>query len=253
MLLGLRDLTVEEIDHVLLAGNATAVPLVQLAEVLELPAGRAREASRDLLRVVVVGSGEKRIAFQVDEVVGEQEVLVKSLGKQLARVRNVAGATVLGTGRVAPILNVPDLIKSAISAAVGRPASDLGAVEAEAGRMPILIAEDSITSRMLLKNILETAGYEVKTAVDGMDALTMLRAEDFDLLISDVDMPRMDGFDLTASIRADKKLSELPVILVTALGSREDRERGMEVGANAYIIKSDFDQANLLEAVRRLK
>jgi two-component system chemotaxis sensor kinase CheA len=104
----------------------------------------------------------------------------------------------------------------------------------------------------LVKSILEGAGYEVATAVDGMDALTRLKAEPFDLLVSDVDMPRMNGFELTAKVRADKKLQELPVVLVTALGSQKDREYGIEVGANAYIVKSDFDQSNLLEIIRRL-
>jgi two-component system chemotaxis sensor kinase CheA len=88
--------------------------------------------------------------------------------------------------------------------------------------------------------------------VDGIEAFTTLRGERFDLVVSDVEMPRMNGFDLTAQIRADKKLAELPVVLVTALETREDRERGIDVGANAYLIKSSFDQSNLLEAVRRL-
>ena len=88
--------------------------------------------------------------------------------------------------------------------------------------------------------------------MDGLEAFTLLRAERFDLVVSDVEMPRLNGFDLTARIRADKKLSELPVVLVTALERREDRERGIDVGANAYLVKSSFDQSNLLDAVRRL-
>ena len=105
---------------------------------------------------------------------------------------------------------------------------------------------------MLLKSILESAGYKVKTAVDGLEAFTLIRAEKFDLVVSDVEMPRLNGFDLTARIRADRKLAELPVVLVTALETREDRERGIEVGANAYLVKSRFDQSDLLDAVRRL-
>ncbi len=105
---------------------------------------------------------------------------------------------------------------------------------------------------MLLKGILESAGYRVKTAVDGAEAYTFLRTDKFDLVVSDVEMPRLNGFDLTARIRADKKLARLPVVLVTALESREDRERGIDVGADAYIVKSSFDQSNLLDAVRRL-
>jgi two-component system chemotaxis sensor kinase CheA len=105
---------------------------------------------------------------------------------------------------------------------------------------------------MLLKNILESAGYRVKTAVDGVEAFTLLRTQPFDLVVSDVEMPRLNGFDLTAKIRAEKDLTKLPVVLVTALDSREDRERGIDVGANAYLVKSSFDQSNLLEAVQRL-
>ena len=115
-----------------------------------------------------------------------------------------------------------------------------------------MVVEDSITSRSLLKNILESAGYRVTTAVDGVDAYTTLKTGTFDLIVSDVEMPRMDGFDLTAKVRADKQLGELPVVLVTSLESREHRERGIDVGANAYIVKSSFDQSNLLEVVRQL-
>jgi two-component system chemotaxis sensor kinase CheA len=114
------------------------------------------------------------------------------------------------------------------------------------------VVEDSITSRMLLKNILETAGYRVSTAIDGVEGFTMLKEDSFNLVVSDVDMPRMNGLDMTAKIRSDKSVAEIPVVLVTSLSKREDRERGMEVGANAYIVKSSFDQSNLLEVVERL-
>jgi len=178
-------------------------------------------------------------------------VLVKPLGPQLTRVRNVAGASVLGTGQVVPVLNVPDLLKSAVKRATVALA---GAVEkhTETEKQSILVVEDSITSRALLKNILESAGYRITTAVDGVDAYTTLKTGMFDLIVSDVEMPRMDGFDLTAKVRADRQFAELPVVLVTALGSREHRERGIDVGANAYIVKSSFDQSNLLEVIGRL-
>jgi two-component system chemotaxis sensor kinase CheA len=230
-----------------------AVALVRLGEVLELPGKNPRGDSAEHLQGVVLGSAERRIAFVVDEILNEQEVLVKTLGKQLSRVRNIAGATVLGAGQVVPILNVPDLMKSAVRAqgTAVKPA----AVPQETGqatRKSVLVVEDSITARALVKNILEAAGYEVSTAVDGVDGFTQLRSGQFDMVLSDVDMPRMSGFDLTAKIRADKMLSALPVVLVTALESREDRERGIDVGANAYIVKSSFDQSNLLEVIRRL-
>jgi two-component system chemotaxis sensor kinase CheA len=154
---------------------------------------------------------------------------------------------------VAPVLNSHDLLKSAAAAAraytSGIPGQDDEALKHDKS---ILVVEDSITARGLLKNILETAGYRVTTAVDGVDAWSTLRLESFQLVISDVEMPRMNGFDLTARIRADKNLTELPVLLLTALESREDRERGVDVGANAYIVKSDFDQERLLDVIRRL-
>ncbi|HEY9074083.1 MAG TPA: response regulator, partial [Desulfobaccales bacterium] len=216
-----------------------------------LPAESGRSEGGDQMPVVVLTSAEKRLAFGVDEVLYEQEVLEKPLGAQLSRVRNLSGVTILGTGELAPILNVADLFKSAVqvSYSVGRPAP---AEFEERAPGAILVAEDSITARTLLKNILEGAGYRVETAVDGLDAFGKLRGAAFDLVVSDVDMPRMNGFDLTERIRRDRELGETPVVLVTALESREDRERGIEVGANAYIVKSSFDQSNLLETVKRL-
>ena len=218
---------------------------------LELPPAQRNGNTVAPTPVVILGAGDQRVAFAVDAVLDEQEVLVKRLGRPLSRVRNIAGATVLGSGRVAPILNVADLLKSARKTGdASRVVTKVSPTEAHA--KTILVVEDSITSRMLLKGILESAGYQVTTAVDGIEAFTTLRGERFDLVVSDVEMPRMNGFDLTAQIRADKKLAELPVVLVTALETREDRERGIDVGANAYLIKSSFDQSNLLEAVRRL-
>jgi two-component system chemotaxis sensor kinase CheA len=242
--------TVENRETIELAGQA--VSLVRLESVLELPPRPAATDAAAPVPAVVLHAAGKRIAFLVDEISAEQEVLVKSLGPQLLHVRNVAGATVLGTGKVVLILNVPDLMQSAVRATAVPAKAGAVAGETTAARKSILVAEDSITARTLLKGILESAGYNVKTAVDGLDALTTLRAEAFDAVVSDVDMPRMNGFDLTAKIRTDKKLSELPVVLVTALESRADRERGMDVGANAYLVKSSFDQSNLLEVVRRL-
>jgi two-component system chemotaxis sensor kinase CheA len=105
---------------------------------------------------------------------------------------------------------------------------------------------------MLLKNILVSAGFEVHTVIDGIEAWTALKERRFDAVVSDIQMPRMNGFDLTARIRHDAPLTELPVVLVTSLDSRADRERGIEVGASAYIVKSSFEQSNLLDVIRRL-
>lgn len=232
-----------------IAWNGEAIPLVRLSDALGIAV--RTPAANGSLHVVVVGSAERRIALAVDEVLGEQEVLVKPLGKLLPRVRNLAGATVLPGGKSVPILHVPELVRSAVAAANGA-SFDTPAARPEARAKSILVAEDSVTSRALLKNILEAAGYRVVVAVDGFDAFTRLRTEPYDLVVSDVEMPRLNGFELTRKMRADERLSRIPVVLVTALGSREDRERGAEAGANAYIVKSSFDQSNLLDAVRRL-
>jgi two-component system chemotaxis sensor kinase CheA len=227
--------------------NGRAASAVRLCDVLEITQTNTDDDLKRKVPLLVLAWAGEQIGFFVDEILDEQEVLVKSLGKQLPRVRNIAGATVLGTGKVLPVLNVADLMQSAVKVA---PQSAARGTEEDP--KSILVAEDSITSRTLLKNILEFAGYKVKTAIDGAEALTVLATEGFDLVVSDVEMPRMSGFDLTARIRADKRLSQLPVVLVTGLDSREDRERGVDVGANAYIVKSSFDQGNLLEVVRRL-
>ncbi len=249
--------TVENRETIPLDGQT--VSLVRLKDALGLASNGTKGSKEDdaPLSVFVLGSAEKRVAFLVDEISSEQEVLVKSLGKQLARVKNISGATLLGTGKVVPVLNVSDLMKSAVKVqrAGSIAGSDTGIGVTKKGSDPlrrILVVEDSITSRTLLKNILEASGYDVKTAVDGMDAMTFLKTETFDVVVSDVEMPRMDGFELTKRIRADKKLSELPAILVTALETREDKERGIDAGASAYIVKSSFDQSNLLEVIKRL-
>ncbi len=233
-----------------LALPAGHVPLVSLAAVLELPQAAGSAADRDVLLAVVLGAAAQRVAFEIDAISGDQEVLVKPLGACLARVRNVAGASVLGDGRAALVLNSHDLLKSARKARVAAPAA-VPATQRER-RTRILVVEDSITARGLLKNILEAARYEVKTAADGVDAWAALKLDPFDLVVSDVEMPRMNGFDLTARIRADARLADLPVVLVTALESGADRERGAEAGANAYLPKGDFDQQRLLEVLRRL-
>lgn len=236
--------TVENRATIPLGGQAVA--LVSLSDVLELPGTGMAER----VMVIVLNAGHRCVAFHVDEILGEQEVLVKTLGRQLARVRNVTGASVLGNGQVVAVLNVPDLLKSAVKPAAPQSLAAKAHVVTE--KQSILVVEDSITSRMLLKNILESAGYRVATAVDGVEGYTTLKTEKFDLIVSDVEMPRMDGMELTARVRADKQLCDLPVVLVTSLGSSAHRERGIEVGANAYIVKSDFDQSNLLEVIRRL-
>lgn len=248
---GMEIQTVENRDTIRLADRAIA--LAWLADVLGLPRP-ASPAPETFVELLVLGGAERRVAFAVDSMVGEQEVVVKTLAPPLVRVRNVAAGTVLASGAPALILNATELVGSAIRQASGGAARRDQMGEAASGLQVrrLLVADDSVTSRMLLKNILETAGYQVTTAVDGLEAFTTLRAGEYDLVVSDVEMPRMDGFELTAKIRTEKKYAEIPVVLVTALSSQEHKERGIDVGANAYIVKGDFDQSNLLRVIDRL-
>ena len=241
--------SVENRETINISGQALS--LVRLGTLLELP-DAAGEGSGTHQEIVILSVAEKRIAVAVNQIIGIQEVLAKPLGSQLPRVRNVSGATVLGNGSVVPILNANDLLRTAVNSSSARVSTLSPAARPKKRVLSVLVVEDSITSRTLLKNILETSGYQVKTAIDGSDALSILKTEEFDIVVSDVEMPRMDGFGLTAAIRSDKKLAELPVILVTGMESREDREHGIDVGANAYIVKSSFDQSRLVEAIQKL-
>lgn len=247
--------TVENKETIIL--NDQIISLTKLSSVLGIVSRNQNSLKNNgnsnvenYLPVVILTMGNKQIGFVVDEILEEQEILVKELGKQLKNVRNISGASVLGTGKVVPVLNASDLMKYAFK-------ERATVINSEVEQEPqtaykILVTDDSITSRTLIKDILENAGYVVETAYDGMDGFTKAVIGDFDLIVSDVDMPRMNGFEFTTKVRNDKKISELPVVLVTALESREDREHGINVGANAYIIKSSFDQSNLLEVVQKL-
>lgn len=232
--------------------------LHHLGDILGLPGAAAAEKSDAARRlaVIVLGSAERRLGLQVDNLVGVQEVVTKSLPKPLRRVRHVAGVTILGTGEIVVVLNVTDLVRdsaraaapAAAAAAVGR--ASQGHTSAETPL--IVVADDSFTTRTLEKNILEAAGYRVRAAADGMEAWTLLQSEQANLLVSDVNMPRMDGFELITRMRQDERFKHLPAILMTSLDSREDRERGIQAGADAYFIKSAFNEESLLAAIRRL-
>jgi two-component system chemotaxis sensor kinase CheA len=116
----------------------------------------------------------------------------------------------------------------------------------------ILVVDDTLTARILLKNIFESAGFTITLANDGMEALEALKTEQFDLVVTDTEMPLLNGFELTEKIRQDARLTEPPVIIVTSMTSREDREKGVAAGANAYFVKSSFDQSNLLDVIGTL-
>ena len=202
---------------------------------------------------IILKVGEERLGLFIDALIDEQDVVIKPQSRLLKRVRNVSGATILGTGEVCMVLNPHDLIKSVRKqVSSGGVGSARSPIETVSRKQVILLAEDSIATRTQEKRILEGAGYEVVTAVDGLDAFNKLKTRYFDALISDVQMPNLDGLGLTAKIRQQKEYSELPIILVTSLASDEDRKRGADAGANAYIPKGTFNQDVLIETLKRL-
>jgi two-component system chemotaxis sensor kinase CheA len=206
--------------------------------------------STDLLYGVLLISGSEKIGVFVDALLDEQEVVLKPFTGLIRRVRNVLASTTLNTGEICMILNPHDLVKS-----LSRKTSsgDFAQLNPEAVRKKlILVAEDSITTRTQEKRILEAAGYEVVVAVDGLDAFAKLESRAFDGVVSDVEMPNMTGLQLTERIRQEPKYKELPIVLVTSLATDRDRQRGMEVGANAYITKGTFDQNVLVETLGKL-
>ena len=228
--------------------DGVPIPIVHLNEALGWPAGDPEPAS--MLLVVVLEVAQQRVAVVVDALIAEQELVVKNLGQRLIRVRNISGATFLPDGRIALILNASDLIASVLEGAAHIPL--LAPSRAEELRRRVLVVDDSITTRTLEKSILEAAGFDVVSAADGEEAWRLLQERSVDLVVTDIEMPRMDGLDLTRAIRASRRLRTLPVILVSALDRQEDRERGIEAGADAYLVKKTFDQRSLLETIARL-
>jgi two-component system chemotaxis sensor kinase CheA len=205
----------------------------------------------DMLPVMVLKSAAKRFAVWVDEFLTEQDAMIRELGIPLPTTGNISGGALLREGTVFVVLNPAGLVASCTpSAATPLPLRAEPLVEVIAPG--ILVVDDSITSRSLEKSILEAHGYRVRVAVDGLEALEMLRAEKADLIITDIQMPRLDGFGLVEALKADSRLNRIPVIIVSSLERAEDQERGLLLGADAYVVKRKFDQTQLLDAIRQM-
>ncbi|MDZ7776461.1 MAG: response regulator [Bacteroidales bacterium] len=228
------------------------ISFVPLSGVLGL--NRKANPAKDTLLHVLIIQNKDKIGFSIDKVLGEHEGMVKPLGKQLKHVNNIEGACFMGDGSVVPVLQVEELMQAAKSVAARESFSTSGkSAQKEAGdTKKVLVAEDSITVRNMVRNHIEAAGFEVTTCVDGQAAFERLQNEEYDIVVSDIEMPRMNGFELTSKIRSDTRLEHLPVILVTSLETKEDRDRGLESGANAYIVKSSFEKSNLIDTINRL-
>jgi two-component system chemotaxis sensor kinase CheA len=240
--------TLEGKPVVILEGRP--VPLHGLAHLLRI-GDAAPVLTGDMLPVLVLKSGDRRFAIWVDEFLTARDALVQELGMACPTTGNISGGALLRAGTVFLVLNLAGLagtcMRSATSAVPSK-ATPMARTIASG----ILVVDDSITSRSLEKSILEAHGYRVRTAVDGLEALELLRVEKADLIITDIQMPRMDGFGLVEALKSDARLKGIPVIIVSSLESREDQERGLLLGADAYVVKRKFDQTELLDAIRQM-
>jgi two-component system chemotaxis sensor kinase CheA len=201
-----------------------------------------------VLQVVVVCEGTQRLGLVVDEVQGDTTYVIKRLPWNVKKVRGVVGATHQGDAALSLVVDVPHFFR----AQTKNGGEHHLKVAPVTSKIRILVADDSLTSRTLERNILMGAGYDVVVREDGAAALKTLEEEHFHLLVSDVQMPVMDGLELTRQVRRHQRLSRTPIILVTSLERPDDVLAGAEAGADEYIVKGQFDQEALLKAVKRL-
>jgi two-component system, chemotaxis family, sensor kinase CheA len=225
--------------------DGLAVPVSDLAALLGLP-------SADGGPWVLLGTPADSHAFQVETVLQKRDVVVRGLTGRLRDLKAVSGASIEPNGSILLVLDVPNLIErsNAISEPTSRRLSDRPATATRP--LSVLVVDDALMVRELQRSILERGGYAVRTASDGAEALAMLADQPADLVVTDLEMPNVDGFLLTSSIRAHPRLANIPVLIVSSRASAEDHQRGLDAGADGYIVKTSFDEAGLLSAVSRL-
>lgn len=223
------------------------LPLRYLANVLQL--GGPGNFSEEKIPIVVIKKGWQSVALLVDEIVGEKEIVIKPLPEPLPKIPCVAGGTLLESNQVIVVLEPSSLITYSMAQ------TKMGHVKLQKDtskkteRPHILVVDDSITTRTLEKTVLESKNYQVTVAVNGKEAWEILQHQKFSLMITDITMPVMDGFTLTEQVKKSAHLHDLPVIIVTSLGSESEKKRGIDVGADAYIVKSEFESGVLLDIV----
>jgi two-component system sensor histidine kinase and response regulator WspE len=226
------------------------VGLVVATQLLDIP---ATPPTGDDLAVVLLSDATGTYGLVIDSFEGEQDLVVRPLDPRLGKVPNLSAAAILDDGSPVLIVDVEDLLRSMDqyiqTGALSR--CDTRA-SGPTRRKRILVVDDSITVREVERQLLLHKGYDVVVGVDGMDGWNKVRAEKFDLLVSDIDMPRMTGLQLVAAVRADPNLRDLPVVIVSYKEREEDRLRGLEVGANCYLTKSSFHDNRFIEAIEDL-
>jgi len=223
------------------------IPLLYLDAVLKL-SGNNKVKTKQVL--IVVNSGMGKMGIIVDRLLGEQAMVIKPLPLHMQNVKWVSGVSISGKGEILNVLHVPMLFEAARE--YEETGSSAMILTDEVAEKKILVVDDSINTREIEKDILMAYGYSVDLAGDGIEALEKARNERYDLVITDVEMPRMDGFTLTEELKKEAEYNSRPVIIVTSRDKIEDKKRGMQVGASAYILKGSFDQSNLLNTVESL-
>jgi len=207
----------------------------------------------DELPVLILGDPGNAYGLITDRFLGERELVVQPLDERFGKIKDIAAGALMEDGLPVLIVDVEDLLQSVEKlVSVGRLSKVMrGDGEISAGKTPkrVLVAEDSLTVRELERKLLDHAGYDVEVAVDGMDGWNMVRTGHFDLLVTDIDMPRMDGIELVTRVKKDPNLQSLPVMIVSYKDREEDRRRGLEAGADYYLTKSSFHDETLLQAV----
>ncbi len=204
--------------------------------------------------VLLLRSGQSRAAVHVDEMVGNQEVVVKNIGAQLARVSGISGATVLGNGEIVLIINPVQLAQRA-DVEVFDPNAERRVARTTAPAAParpvVLVVDDSLTVRKITSRLLAREGFDVLTAKDGVDALQVLTEQLPDVILLDIEMPRMDGFEFTKTIKRDAKLSHIPIIMITSRTAEKHRNLAKELGVDLYLGKP-FQEEDLLKSLREM-
>ena len=244
----LRPSDVVHIDnHLCATVRGEAIPLLPLSFV----GGGDAEITFGLesqITAIVVEYGERRAAFIIDELAGVSDVIVKSLPKPLGTLPGIAGYTILSSGRSVCVLDGEFLVEAAYQYNMaGRVRHVQPAV-----KRAVLIVEDSMTTRTLLRNIMIGAGYDVDTSVDGADAWAKIQQRRYHCIVSDIEMPNMNGWDLCSRVKRDSASADVPFVLITSLSKDEERQRGLELGADAYMVKGLFNEQELLDTVERL-
>ena len=224
------------------------ISVTWLNNLLQLPAPEDYQQKSSLFCIILHINNE-RFGVIVDDLVDQQDIVIKPQSKLLKRIPNIAGATILGSGEVCMILNPADLLHSIKN---GNWRNVVDVAKSESAQNRLLLVEDSIIIRTQMQRLLKGAGYDVTIAENGLIGLQKVQSQEFDIVLSDVEMPKMSGLEMTANIRQQSKYQDLPIVLITTLASPEDKRRGREAGANAYLTKGDFDQQILFQTLKQL-